>query len=44
LKIDQGGQFTGYDYGSSSFFNGTVLGRSVSLYDHGDSGYHNYTV
>jgi hypothetical protein len=44
LKIDQDGRFTGYDYGSSAFFNGTVQGRNVSLYDYGDGRYHNYTV
>src|ERR1700694_131403 len=31
LKISQGGTFSGYDYDSGSFFNGTVRGRNVSL-------------
>lgn len=44
LRMGKNGRFTGYDYGSNSHFNGTVRGRSVSLYDYADSQYHNYTL
>jgi hypothetical protein len=43
LKID-GRKFTGFDFASGIYFSGNVSGRSVSVYDHGDSQWHRYTI
>jgi hypothetical protein len=42
LKVAQ--KFSGYDYGSSSFFDGEVKGETISIYDYGTGNYHDYSL
>jgi hypothetical protein len=44
LKVAATGRFSGYDYGSSSHFNGRVSGRSISVYDYEMSSHFNYQL
>jgi hypothetical protein len=37
-------RFSGYDYDSNGHFNGTVNGKSVSLYDYETSRHYNYAI
>lgn len=39
LKAKDATRFSGYDYGSSSYFEGTVSGASVSFYDYDTGSY-----
>jgi hypothetical protein len=43
LEID-GGKFKGFDDKSQSYFSGTVAGKSISLYDWGESTWFNYSL
>ncbi|HEV3313278.1 MAG TPA: hypothetical protein VG815_22440 [Chloroflexota bacterium] len=36
--------WNGFDYGTSSHYSATTNDRDVSLFDYGDSSYHNYSV
>jgi hypothetical protein len=44
LKIESNGRFSGYDYATGTFYNGSVTGQSVTLYDSGTAKYYNFTV
>jgi hypothetical protein len=43
LEID-GSKFKGFDNKSHSYFSGTVAGKSISLYDWGESKWFNYSL
>lgn len=39
-----GGPFTGFDYGSSTFFSGNISGNVVMIYDGQESSYNTYSM
>lgn len=39
-----GNSFTGFDYGSSTFFSGTISGYVIMIYDGQTSSYNTYTT
>ncbi len=44
LRINQGGQFSGYDYDECCHFSGNVSGNKVSIYDYGVSAYFSFSI
>ncbi len=40
----KGDSFTGFDGGSNKGFNGTLMGRSVKLYDYDDAKHYYYSL
>ena len=39
-----GGEFSGYDYGSGDHYDGKISDRSIQIYDHGEGRYFDYSV
>lgn len=44
LKFGPNGKINGFDYATSSFFDGRVKGKSISIFDYEHSNYYEYSL
>ncbi len=42
VDVNDDQSFAGYDHGEGHYFRGTVAGKAITLYDHGEERWFNY--